>query len=104
MKKYGDQRFWGSAETRAQSAQKNTPKSLYEPQSRSVIPQSQSTVNPEQPVSYSRYLSPEKSFAESRATGNETFVTYMPTGVDPSHMRNSSGTSAMGSSQIVVNS
>jgi len=60
MKKYGDQRFWGSAETRAQSAQKNTPKSLYEPQWRSVVPQSQSYVNPEQPVSHSRYLSPGK--------------------------------------------
>jgi hypothetical protein len=103
MRKYGDQKFWGSAETRAYSTQKTTPTKEFNSQQRSLIPHSHSFVNPEQPIFHSRYITPEKSFAESRVTGNETLVGNMQGGTDSYQIRNSSGTSAMGS-QVVRNS
>jgi|JI61114C2RNA_FD_contig_31_1190272_length_858_multi_5_in_0_out_0_2 hypothetical protein len=65
---------------------------------RSLAPGLESPGNPEQTGSHSRYLTPEKSYAESRATGNDNSLIQMPSGMEQVPMRGSLGLSAAGSS------
>lgn len=76
MKKYGDQRFWGSAETHSSSAQRQSASRVINQQRDSRITMAEGNSNPENLPSQSRYLTPEKSMVTSRLTGlNQTTIT-----------------------------
>lgn len=68
MKKYGDQRYWGSAETHSSTAQKQSPMRAPSQPNQPQVVTSQIHVNPEVPANQSRYLTPEKELVASRMT------------------------------------
>lgn len=98
MRKYGDQRFWGTASTRARSVQKDSGAKGIDLTRRSLAPILESPSNPEhQQASHARYFTPEKSIIESRATGAEHSMSQMPSGVQQATRRGSLGLSGIDS-------